>query len=228
MSAEVLRGLLDQFSTGELKLGELCQKAPSCASEGAATPADCIGPVKDNEILRFFLCSPSEQKWPTEVKALKTKVQSRAVKPTSFRRAFKSGLSVVRAKHASPEEMELAAQIQFDNMKREDTYSGGIYAIFEFEAGDVRTAYGGEGMCVYETPLDQLDSGAYARPSHSDVAARQLPLDDIERSRLERELYEHLMKSGRAKCIPTEDIDGGSLTKFLPAAVVGVLAGPAV
>jgi hypothetical protein len=226
MDQQALRSLLDQLSDETIDLGTLCNKAPACACEHASSSADGHGPVVGDEVLRLFLCSPSEQEWPKKPDSIRTKMKSRAVKPGSFRRAFKSGLSVVRAGRATAEEFDLAARIQFENMQKKNSHSGGIYAVFEFVAADARSALGDYGMCVYETPLDPREDGTFARPSHSDVAVSKLPPDDVERNRLERVLYDYLMDSGRALNIDAETIDNGALRKYLPAAVAGVLDEP--
>lgn len=216
MSLDPKREALDKFSRGETSLSQLNEEFPNCACEDAASRPGGFGPVDNEEVLRWFLTSPSQIDARNDNERKK-----RPFKAAHLKRAYKDGLSTNRASKYSREEIERAASILYTDQAGRGPH-GGILAVVDFPAFSVRRIESEEGaitpFCVLETPADedQERPGVYLRPSHADVVAAEIisPEDQISHRSI---VYNNILRHGRV--IPVENVTDCDLIQFLPMAM---------
>lgn len=205
-----MRSFLFDCPEGDQWASKLASKYPECACESATSPSGSSGPVDDNETLRFFVLSRSD----VDVK------RKKKFRPSSLSRMFKTGLSVCRKSVASDHELHLTAGLLFELMQKQYSENGGIVGVLDFRCSVVRHLRhedGGRLVCVLETPLDALEDGGYARPSHADVVYGREHCEDEQAMRVK--LFNAITISGEQPFKGLKEADDGQLAKFLPIAL---------
>lgn len=209
-----MRNSLDRFCAQELDVEELAAAYPSCACEKAESPAGSPGRVMPEEALRLFLTSPSHLKVKKPADLNKRKFRA-----TDLKRAYKGGLSVVRLRHASKEELIYTAAKLHEIQVNAAGDTGGLVGAVDFPVEAIRVCTAPYvPMCAHETPLDYTDGIGYLRPSHCDVVNSKSGMSDEEKKASRDLIYNQIVAQGAIKDI--EDITEFDMSDFVPKAAV--------
>ena len=213
MGADARRVALDLFCEKELDVEELASRHPQCGCENAPSPKGSPGPVQHEEKVRLFLVSTSDIKGEKQAQR-----EKRFFKAQSLKRAFTTGLSVVRLPHASVEELEYSASLLYDFQSKRNPEYGGLLLVVDFPVFAVRMNIDGLGaMCVFETPSERQEDGSFKRPSHADIANSASGLAEEDKLAKRQIIYNRIVEHGMQRRV--EDVDEGNLVPFLPKIV---------
>lgn len=229
-----LRSLLDGRPRGEdyRKAAEyLLNVSPECECERAEPVAGGHGQVKSDEILTLFIGAPRHsRKRSVDPKILK-KRNGFPYNAAIFDAACEGGLSLLREKYATNEEVEHQVEKIASGLRKEDP-SGGIFSVFQFPA---KTVFGSKDsqenaryFCVYDTPITsegcEIDVFSHAdlflggpkgsHPKSLRTQRRVQIVDAIKSAFTELKLAdyrEHILKPWEAS--PSLTIEASSLDK---------------
>lgn len=180
----------------------LAEAYPDCGCESACPVDGGFGVVQDNEMLRYFVLSRSDQ----DLKRPKKKKFSSAI----FARAFLKGMSTLRISYNSPSDTLATAKILYEDRVRASGEYGGVFGVADFPAGAMRRnhADGTRIACVLDTPI------VPDRMSHADVVYSDAEIEPELVSALKRVLFNQI---GGLKAIKlVSDLEDCDLTGFLP------------
>lgn len=208
-----MRESLNSLSRGQINVDVLAALHPSCECESAETEDGCYGPVKGNEVVRYFLASPSDIG-----NASAEKLRTRPFNSTSLKRAFTTGLSVSRLAYATSEELEKTAAILFAFQASKSPQLGGVLAVIDFPVEAVRVCPAPHApFCVLETPLDPLPNGQFDRPSHADIVNSVANLNDESKKACREIIHNQIKLQGTQT--NSEHVTDCNLLSYLPSAI---------
>jgi hypothetical protein len=165
------------------------QEAPSCSCEAVAVGKGSPGPVLLDERLHRIIASPRDYD-PTTGKILEA----------PFRKAFRTGLSVWRAKGAT-EDVTILMEEGLSRRVGEPTKS--IFGVLEASASDVKNITdtdGGVCFCIYDQTVSRLSSDLPPVPTHAGIFQRLPSPGTADRKTIQKdiagklkELFEKIM-----------------------------------
>lgn len=213
------RELLDKLHRGEIDADQLAMLSPDCGCEAAAPVAGGFGQVRAGERLRYFLTARSD----VDIYREPARAKSRPFRAANLGEAFKRGLSVCRLGHATKEELERTARIIYEQRRKVAGKWGGILAVVDFPVEAVRVAPDPRvRMCVLDTPMDQMERGWFARPSHADIVQSRANLSHEERIKYRTDIYNQIITVMQKT--NSEDVKDCDLLPFIPKGLPGKTA----
>lgn len=177
MDPDRLREKLDSWALTNERPSISCLPK-NCACEQASAPPGGHGPVRDTELLAYFVTS----RYNIDLK------RRRNFTPKKLKNVFEKGLSSVRLDLCSLEELNKTCEVIARPLVEQDGEFGGIVEIVIARCSKIRyikcnMTDGDRIFCVYETPSGRGDDGQFERPSHADILA-SCKIDDRELQQL--------------------------------------------
>ena len=190
--------LLAEKEDSERLADLLEQEAPNCSCEAVAVGNGSPGPVSLDELLHRIIASPRDYD-PATGKILEA----------PFRKAFRTGLSVWRAKGATE---DVTVLMEEGLSRREGEEVKSIFGVLEASASDIKNitdAAGGVCFCIYDQTVSRLSSDLPPVPTHAGIFQRLPPQGTANRSTLQKDIAGKLRELFERKMIDASAYRGG-------------------